>query len=328
MRKRLAGLLLPALLVLAACTAPVAPAAPAAGEEPAAAAPSADKMTIKLAENAWSASQLNVAVAKILLEEQLGYPVEVVSIDENVQWPALASGELHASLEVWPSGHAANVTEYIDTQKTVENGGPLGVVGKIGWYTPSYMLERDPDLATWEGLAKPENAAAYATAETGDKGQFLAGDPSFVQYDEQIISNLGLDFQVVYAGSEEAILSGVDSAISREEPVLFYFWTPHSVHAKYDLTEVKLPEYSAECYAKIPDNGVDCDYPADELFKIFWGGLKDVAPDAYALLKNMNYTTEDQIQMIAAVELEGKSLEEAARAWLDANQATWQGWLE
>jgi glycine betaine/proline transport system substrate-binding protein len=63
------------------------------------------------------------------------------------------------------------------------------------------------------------------------------------------------------------------------------------------------------------------------LFKIVWAGLAEAAPDAYALLQNLHYTTEDQIQMIAAVELEGASFEEAARAWLDANEDVWQGWL-
>jgi glycine betaine/proline transport system substrate-binding protein len=280
-----------------------------------------------LAENPWSASALNVAVARILLEEQLGYPVEVVTIGESAQWPALASGELSASLEVWPSGHAENVAEYIDNQKLVENGGPLGPVGKIGWYIPTYMLEEHPELATWEGLLPPENAALFATAETGDKGQFLTGDPSWTQYEDDIIANLGLNFQIVAAGSEEAILAALDSAYSREEPLLFYFWTPHSIHAKYDLTEVKLPPYSEECYAKAESGGVDCDYPPDNLFKIFWGGLAEAAPDAYTLLKNMNYTTDDQIGMIAAVELDGMSVEDAARQWLDANEATWQAWL-
>jgi len=334
---RIGGLLLLLMLVLTlgACVTPTTPAqTPAttdASTESAtdasaeSSAETGDRPTIKLAENPWSASQLNVAVAKILLEEQLGYPVEVVSIDENAQWSALATGDLSASLEVWPSGHAANVAEYIDGQGTVENGGELGVIGKIGWYMPTYMLDVDPDLATWEGFLKPETAALFATAETGDKGQFLSGDPSFVQYDEQIISNLGLPFQVVYAGSEEAILAGLDSAASREDPILFYFWTPHSVHAKYDLTEVALPEYSDECYAD--PAAIDCDYPADNLFKIFWAGLAEVAPEAHTLLSNMHYSTEDQIDMLASVELEGMSLEDAARAWLDANEATWQSWM-
>ena len=300
----------------------VAACAPPAGQPEA-----AEKPVIKFAENPWSGSAVNVAVAKILLEEQLGYPVEVTTLDENAQWTALASGDLHASLEVWPSGHAENVAEYIDGQKVVENGGLLGPVGVIGWFTPKYMIDQHPEFATWKGFADPELAKLYATAETGDKAQFLAGDPSWVQYEEQIIPNLGLSMQVVVAGSEEAILAALDAAYSREDPVLFYFWTPHSIFAKYDLVQVELPEYSDECYAKSESGGVDCAYPSDDLFKIFWSGLKDYAPDAYTLLKNFNYTTQDQIQMIAAVELDDKSPEEAARAWIDANEATWKAWL-
>jgi len=316
-------------LALSACTAPAAaPVASDGGDQAAVPADDGgDKPTIKLAENPWSAAALNTAIARILLEEQLGYEVEVVSIGESAQWPALASGDLSASLEVWPSGHADNVAEYIDDQGLVENGGLLGPVGKIGWYIPSYLLEADPALATSEGLATAEAAALFSTAETGDKGQFLTGDPSWTAYEEQIIDNLGMDFQIVAAGSEEALLAALDSAYSREEPVLFYFWTPHSVHAQYDLTEVELPAYSDECYAKADEGGVACDYPSDELFKIFWAGLAEAAPDAHALLSNMNYTTEDQISMIAAVELESQEVEDAARAWLDANEETWQGWL-
>jgi glycine betaine/proline transport system substrate-binding protein len=302
-------------------------AEPAEEEAAAPAEEAGDKPTIRLAENPWSGSQVNVAVAKILLEDQLGYPVEIVTIDENAQWPALAGGDLDASLEVWPSGHAENVKQYIDDQKVVENGGLLGPVGVIGWFTPQYVIDQHPELATSEGFKDPELAKLFATAETGDMGQFLAGDPSWVQYDTDIINNLGLNLQVVTAGSEEAILAALDSAYSREEPILFYFWTPHSIHAKYDLAQVELPEHSEECYAQAETGGVDCAYPADELFKIFAGDLKDRAPDAYELLKNFNYTTEDQIQMIADVELNGKSAEEAARAWVDANEAKWQPWL-
>jgi glycine betaine/proline transport system substrate-binding protein len=310
----------------AAPTAAPAAAAPTAAP---AAQPSGDKPIIKLAENPWTGSSINVNVAKILLEEQLGYKVEIVAIDENAQWIALDGGDLSASLEVWPSGeiHQKGIKQYIEGTKTVENLGELGVVGKISWYVPKYVVDQHPDLATWEGFKKPENAALFKTAETGDKGQFLAGDPSWVQYDEDIIKNLGLDLQVVKAGSETAVLSAVDSAFSRKEPILFYFWTPHSVHAKYELTPVKLPDYSAECYAKASAGGVDCDYPEDVLFKIASAKLKDTAPDAYQLLKNMKYTTADQIGMIAAVDVDKKTAEQAARDWISKNEAVWKAWL-
>jgi glycine betaine/proline transport system substrate-binding protein len=308
-------------LLLVGCAAPVA--APPAAEAPAAPA----TIPIKLAANPWSASQLNVAVAKILIEKELGYPVEIVAIDENAQWPALSTGDLHASLEVWPSGHAANVAEYIENQQTVEDGGPLGPIGKIGWYIPTYLLDDHPELATWEGFTTPEAAVLFATAETGDKGQFLAGDPSWVQYDADIIRNLGMNFEVVTAGSEDALLAALDAAYSRQQPILFYFYTPHSIFARYDLTEVELPPYSDECYAEADSGGVACDYPEDVLFKVFWSGLRQAAPPVHAFLSNMNYDTGAQIAMVAAVEVEGKSIDEAAQEWVDANEAIWSAWL-
>ena len=321
--RRLWLLIVPTVLLIAACVQPAAPAAPATGGAEA----NAEKVMIKLAQNTWSASRLNVAIAKILLEKQLGYPVEVVDVDEQPQWASIATGDLHASLEVWPSGHADNVAEYIDAQKVVENGGPLGPVGKIGWFVPTYLLAEYPDLATWEGFTTPEAAALFATAETGDSGQFLAGDTGWVQYDADIIENLGLDFQVVTAGSEEALLSALDAAYSRQAPILFYFYKPHAAFTKYDLTEVALPAYSAECYAQADAGGIACAYPEDNLFKIFWSGLQAAAPEAYALLKNMTYDTDTQIALIAEVELNGKSVEETAQAWVDANEGVWSTWL-
>jgi glycine betaine/proline transport system substrate-binding protein len=63
------------------------------------------------------------------------------------------------------------------------------------------------------------------------------------------------------------------------------------------------------------------------LFKIANAKLKESAPDAYALLKNFNYTAKDQIALIADVELNKKKPEEAAKAWVAANEKTWSAWL-
>ncbi len=280
--------------------------------------------TITLAVNPWNGSAVNVAVAQQLLQSELGYTVETVEIDENAQWAAINTGDIDASLEVWPSGHAQNVADFIDNPDgNVASAGPLGPVGKIGWYVPTYMVEQYPELATWEGFADPELAGLFATAETGELGQFLGGDPSFVQYDEAIIANLGLPLQVVYAGSEEAILAALDAAYNREEPILFYLWTPHSAHNAYDLTEVALPAYSDACAETAPD-GVDCDYPADELFKII---SADLGGDAASFLNAMNYETSDQVEMLASVEIDGLSVDEAASSWIEAHPDTWGAWL-
>ncbi len=250
--------------------------------------------TIKLVQNTWDASRLDVAVAGVLLTEELGLTVEVTEIDEFSQWPYFASGAEHACLEVWPSGHAADIAQYIATGE-VENGGALGPVGKISWYVPTYLLTQTPGAATAEFFADPANTAPFATSQTGSKGQLLSGDPSWTSYDAEIIENLGLNLELVYAGTEEKELDVLAEAYENRRAILLYLWAPHAALVKYELTPVTLPPHTAACYAKIPTGGVDCDYPPDPLFKIFWPGLKVASPRAYQLLKNLTLTGIDQI---------------------------------
>lgn len=320
----LVGLLGGLLLFLVACggTEPAAETGTTAesGES------GADNPPITLIANPWPASELNVAVAKLIIEQELGNSVEIINLDESVQWDALARGDADASLEVWPSGHADNIVQYIEEQGVVENGGPLGPEGFIGWYVPTYVVEENPALATWEGFQDPALAGLFATAETGDRGRFLAGNPSWVQYDADIIRNLGLNLEVVTAGSEEALLAEVSTAVARQAPILFYFYEPHAIFSQFDLTQVELPPYTDECYATAEAGGVACAYPTDVLFKIFSSDLAEKDTAVHTLLSNMNYDNDAQISMLAAVE-EGQSTEAAAQAWLDANESIWRAWL-
>src|SRR3970282_990496 len=73
------------------------------GDTTAAPQASGDKMTISLIQNPWSASALNAEIAKVIIEQELGYPVEIVNIDENIGLSALAEGDAHGGLGVWPS---------------------------------------------------------------------------------------------------------------------------------------------------------------------------------------------------------------------------------
>jgi glycine betaine/proline transport system substrate-binding protein len=284
-----------------------------------------NKPVIKLAVNPWQASELNAAIAKIILEEKMGYKVQLIQVDEYKQWPALAKGELDGALEVWPSGHTDDIKKYIDTDKSVEDGGPLGPVGKIGWYIPKYLVEQHPDLATWKGFADPKNTALFASGSAN--GTFYTGDPTWTQYDDQIIKNLHLPFAVKTLGSEDALIKQVDLTYNKKLPIVFYFWTPHWAHAVYDLVPVELPAYTDDCYKNLK-GGVNCDYPKDPLKKVFATGLKTKAPDAYQFLKKFNYTNEDQIRMLASEQLKKQKPEEVARNWINNNEAVWSLWIQ
>ena len=292
--------------------------------ETAAAAPSGDKPTIKLVENAWTASAIDVEIAKQLIEKNLGNKVEVVKIDENLQFAGLAAGDLDATLEIWPSGVVPEEQKYIDDGQIV-NAGPLGAVGKIGWFVPDYVEEKFPQLKTWEGFKDPAVAKAFATAETGDKGRFLGTDPSYSQYDETIVKNLGLPLQVQFSGSEAATVAELDSRVAAKEPVVMYWWTPTAAVAKYNLKNIALPAYSKECYADPAK--IACDYPEDVLFKAISAKLETKDAAVAAFLKKFSLSTEDQLSMLPTVEIDKKPVADVAAGWITANEATWKAWL-
>ncbi len=288
-----------------------------------------DQPTINLVVNPWSASRLNVEVAKNLIENELGYPVEITEVNENdAMFTGLSDGSLDAALEIWPSGVTDAENAYFD-DGSVTNLGPLGAVGKIGWFVPSYVIADHPELATWEGYQTADAAALFATAETGDQGRFLGTDPSYSQFDEQIITNLALPFEVQFSGSEPATVAELDARASAGEPILMYWWTPTAAVAKYDLVNVALPAYTDECgaAAAAADGGVDCDYPEDVLFKAASAQLQDKAPDVYAFLEKFTITTDDQLEMLPPMEIDGEDPAAVASDWIAAHQDVWQAWL-
>jgi glycine betaine/proline transport system substrate-binding protein len=283
--------------------------------------------TITIAVNPWVGSEANANLAKALLEQKLGYTVELTKIDEFAQFPSLSNGDIDATLEVWPSGHAKDYKKYIEGDNGVVDGGQLGVIGQIGWWIPTYMLDDHPELSSWEGLKT--DAELFKTAESGSAGQLLDGDPSYVTFDQAIADNLGLNLKVVYAGSEAAELSALDSAYGKQDPFLFYFWTPHWAQEKYDLTMIQLPEVTDACTQAALDDpdAYACAYPEDDLYKAFNDQLQTRAPAAFALLSAMNYSNEDQNSI--GLDINNKvDPEEAAQNWMDAHPDVWQAWVD
>ena len=54
--------------------------------------------------------------------------------------------------------------------------------------------------------------------------------------------------------------------------------------------------------------------------------MKDKWPDAYATLTNISFTNPQIAEMAKMVDIDEMEPEEAASAWLEANEAVWKAW--
>jgi len=288
--------------------------------------------SIKLGDNSWDSAILNDVVAKILLEEVLGYPTSrVAATGGRAQWEDIENDVFDTILEVWPTGHAANYEEFVINRDTVEYVGLLGARGRIGWYTRTQTVnEVDPYLEYWRHYKLTSTANAYNTPDvTAGKGAYYAGAADWTQFDDQIIANLGLPFEISWTYSEAVLLDKLSEANATNQPILFYFWTPHQAFAKYDLTRIFLPEYSEDCYSKAAAGGVSCDYPTAETYKIVDKRLvqnKQYDP-AIFLLSKLTIKNDDQVSMLADKSFNGYTYEGAGCKWVLDNRAVWTSWI-
>ena len=308
-------------LMLAACSSGGGATAAPGGESAAPSAAGGDKGTVKIAINPWVGAEANVAVVKYLLESKLGYKVEATSLAEEIAWPGFESGEIDVILENW--GHPDLEKTYITDKKVAQDAGPNGITGIIGWYVPEWMVTEHPDITDWNNLNK--YAELFKTSESGDKGQFLASDPTFVTNDEALISNLKLNYKVVYSGSEAATITAFKTATEQKKPLIGYFYDPQWLHAQVKLVQVHLPEYTAGCDAD--PKAVACDYPLYTLNKIVATKFAETGGDAYTLVKNFQWTNEDQNLVADYITNQGMTADQAGEKWAADHEAVWKTWM-
>jgi glycine betaine/proline transport system substrate-binding protein len=283
---------------------------------------SATSEVVDIAVNPWVGYEANAGVIGHLLKSQLGFTVEYKDLTEQVSWEGFESGAVDAIVENW--GHTDLAQTYITDKKVAVDAGSTGVDGIIGWYVPPWMAEQYPDITDWNNLNK--YADLFKTSESGDKGQLLDGDPSFVTSDEGIIAGLELDYKVVYAGSEAALIEAFRKAEQNKTPLIGYFYSPQWFLNEVALVHVNLPPWTEGCDADPAK--ITCDYaPYNDLNKIISKNLEDKAPRAAQFIKNFTWTAEDQNAVANSITNENMSREDAAKKWADANEAKWKPWI-
>ncbi|WP_432002113.1 ABC transporter substrate-binding protein [Streptomyces sioyaensis] len=281
--------------------------------------------SVTLSVQTWVGAQSNVAVAKYLLEHELGYHVDTVQVDEIPAWDALSQGRVDAILEDW--GHPDQEKRYVKDKKTITAAGGNGVTGHIGWYVPKYWADKHPEVTDWKNLNKV--ADQLRTSESGSKGQLMDGSPSYVTNDKALVKNLKLNYEVVFAGSEAAQITQIQQFAKEKKPFLSYWYEPQWLFNQVPMVEVKLPKYTDACAEKGTKDptSIDCAYPTTPLQKFFNTKFAKKGGSAAAFLKNFKWTKDDQNEVSENIASKGLTADEAAKQWVNKHPEVWKKWL-
>ena len=278
---------------------------------------------LKIAINPWVGYEASAYVVGEVAKQELGCNVSYPELKEDVAWQGFGTGEVDVVIEDW--GHPDLEKKFFaeEGDGSAEDFGPQGNVGIIGWFVPPWLAEEHPDILDYKNLNK--YAKEFATSESGGKGQFLGADPSFVLFDEAIVSNLGLDFKVVFSGGEAASIEAFRKAEENKEWVIGYWYEPQYFNAEVPMQRVSLPPYEEGCQDD-PET-VACDYPETVLKKIVGTEWAESGDSSVDLVQNFEWTNEDQNVVAGYIAADGMSREEAAAKWIADNPDKVEAWL-
>ena len=247
----------------------------------------------------------NVAISsltKVLLEEKLGYKVELQRSDEAVLeqvYSGVAGGELDAFQDVW----IPNQKEYLsEVEDEVEHLEPW-FEGKTeqGIAVPYYMDVRS--------LSKLEHAG------TDMINGIESGSAVMPQINNKVIPGYQLDMKLVES-STSAMLSELDKAYKMREPIVFFGWSPHWMNTRYDIRYLKDPR---DLQGDFNDSA--------EISSIVKENLSEDDPVAYELIKSISLSKDEVNQMETDINDAGDP-EVGVKAWLEDNRSVVQPWLD
>ncbi|MBS3800064.1 MAG: glycine betaine ABC transporter substrate-binding protein [Thioalkalivibrio sp.] len=188
---------------------------------------------IRVGWTAWSDAEFVTKLAERVIENEMGYSVELIQTDIAPQYQGLAAGDIDMMLMAWlPGTHA----DYMDrVGQDIVNLGPLYGNARLGWVVPDYIPEEE--LASIEDLKKD------SVREKLD-GQITGIDPGagLTRLSKDAIETYGLDGYDLQISSGAGMTSALERAVRRDEWIVVTGWSPHWKFGAYELRYLEDPE--------------------------------------------------------------------------------------
>ncbi len=262
-------------------------------------ATAASKGKVELAYVEWACATASTNVVSAVLQEKLGYDVEITPVSAAAMWQALATGDVDGMTTAWlPVTHGHYLEKVGDD---VENLGTNLEGAGIGLVVPTYVT-----------IDSIEEMNANA-----DKfnGEIIGIDPGagIMSKTEQALKDYDLGKFELMEGTGPIMTAVLGDKIKNKEWVVVTGWTPHWKFARWDLKYLKDPKgvYGGE------------EYVATVVRK----GLEKDMPEVYNFLDNFNWTLPEIGQVMGWI-ADGSEPYDAAKRWINENPDKVDAWIK
>ncbi|MBE9100792.1 glycine betaine/L-proline ABC transporter substrate-binding protein ProX [Vacuolonema iberomarrocanum] len=275
--------------------------------------------------------------------EQLGYEVEpLVEVDYTALFLDMSNGNITYTPAHWR----------INQDDLFENSGGDEVLEREGSIIADtlqgYMIDKataeEYGITTLDQLADPEIAALFDTDGDG-RANLIGCDAAWLcaSMTEHHIDEYGLRDTVQHEqGRYIALLADIVASYEQGQPILYYsytpFWMQNVLKEGEDVVWLEVP------YTSLPEgqgdevteaettvNGVNLGFPVQDQMIVANQAFVDENPAASQFFSLIEIPIEDvnaQNQLLQDGEDDPEQIRAHAEAWVEANQAQFDEWVE
>ncbi|HBD03362.1 MAG TPA: glycine/betaine ABC transporter substrate-binding protein [Psychrobacter sp.] len=287
---------------------------------------------IKFGALTWESGQFTSGVLKYIAEEGYGCTVEEMPGAGPALETALSQNDIQIIGEQW-IGRSPIMENAIEQNKVAVIGDTLKGGATQGWYVPKYVLEENPGLRRYQDL--PKYADLFKDPEDPSKSRFMNCPSGWTCeiFNTRLLKNTGLDsiFNNAHPGTGAALDAEIASAFEQHKPLLFYYWQPTGLMAKYDFAALEFPDHKDACWQDLllADGTSDCvsGFPVSPLGIAASTPFIDTNPELAEVFKKIQFTPDELNGAILEMSESKRSGDEQALVFLRDNPDVWRGWL-
>lgn len=264
--------------------------------------------TVVFSDVGWTDITATTAATTLILEA-LGYETETKLLSVPVTYSGLASGDVDVFLGNWMPTMEADIAPYreagtVDTVRTNLEGA-------------KYTLATNEAGAAL-GIRDFADIAAHKDALEGRIYGIEPGNDGNRLIIEMIENGpFGLDGFEIVESSEQGMLAEVARKTGAGQPIVFLGWEPHPMNANFAMTYLTGGDdyFGPNLGGAVVETNTRAGYVAE-------------CPNTGKLLQNLVFSLPMENEIMGAILNDGADPRDAAKAWLAANPAAWEPWLE
>jgi glycine betaine/proline transport system substrate-binding protein len=235
-------------------------AAPGASTPP----PICGAQPVSIASMSWPSAALLAEIHARLLATHFKCDVSISPGDLSATGSSMATtGQPAVAPELWVGRIADVWNPAIKAQMVRPAATTFTETVFEGWFIPGYLASAHPELT---GAAALKDVAP--TLNAGGKLRFISCplDWGCSVINRNLVRALGLvdALELVEPATRFEMDTLIAGAVSRQEPILFYYWQPNAVLAQFDFTPLDLGAFDQEAMACLAR--LDCAQPAPSSF--------------------------------------------------------------